>query len=78
MFSFQVQLDKLQFEISQAARRTGIQKASKLALLAPQAEENDEDDDVDDDSLDWWDSYVFKPDMLVKLIINKLFLFSCS
>jgi len=57
-----VQLDKLQFEISQAARRTGIQKASKLALLAPQVVENEEDDDVDDDSLDWWDSYVFKPD----------------
>ena len=57
-------MDKLQFEISQAAKRTGIQKASKLAQLAPSIIDEKEKEDVDD-GLDWWDTYVYKQDELV-------------
>lgn len=48
MFPPQAQLEKLQSEISQIARKTGISSATKLALLAP-----DEDDDDDVPDLEW-------------------------
>jgi len=48
-------LDKLQADISQAAKRTGIQQASKLALIVPKLT----DVDADIPFIEWWDSYVY-------------------
>lgn len=50
------QLEKLQNEISQIARKTGISSAAKLAQLAPKgAEEVEEIPDME-----WWDSVIIK------------------
>lgn len=48
------QLEKLQIEIAQAARKTGIQQASKLAFIAPKAVS--ESRSIPD--LEWWDEYL--------------------
>lgn len=48
------QLERLQNEIAQAARKTGIQASTKLALIAPKKEIGD--DEVP--SIEWWDSYI--------------------
>uniref|UniRef100_UPI00358E9501 U4/U6 small nuclear ribonucleoprotein Prp3 isoform X2 n=1 Tax=Myxine glutinosa TaxID=7769 RepID=UPI00358E9501 len=48
------QLEKLQAEIAQAAKKTGIQSATKLALIAPKKEIKDEE--IPD--MEWWDSYI--------------------
>ncbi|XP_039256468.2 U4/U6 small nuclear ribonucleoprotein Prp3-like [Styela clava] len=48
------QLEKLQNEIAQAAKKTGIQQASKLALIAPKAVV--ESGQIPD--LEWWDEYL--------------------
>ncbi|XP_066577127.1 U4/U6 small nuclear ribonucleoprotein Prp3 isoform X2 [Amia ocellicauda] len=48
------QLEKLQTEIAQAARRTGIQASTKLALIAPRKELRD----GDVPHLEWWDCYI--------------------
>lgn len=50
----QAQLEKLQNEISQIAKRTGITSATKLALIAPQAEHQEEDIP----EVEWWDSVI--------------------
>ncbi|GBP64164.1 hypothetical protein EVAR_35553_1 [Eumeta japonica] len=47
------QLEKLQNEISQIARKTGISSATKLALLAPETPESDRVPDIE-----WWDSVI--------------------
>ncbi|XP_060809121.1 U4/U6 small nuclear ribonucleoprotein Prp3 [Amyelois transitella] len=47
------QLEKLQSEISQIARKTGISSATKLALLAADAPEADHVPDIE-----WWDSVI--------------------
>ncbi|XP_053623083.1 U4/U6 small nuclear ribonucleoprotein Prp3 [Plodia interpunctella] len=47
------QLEKLQNEISQIARKTGISSATKLALLAADAPESDHVPDIE-----WWDSVI--------------------
>ncbi|KAG8223965.1 hypothetical protein J437_LFUL005578 [Ladona fulva] len=52
------QLEKLQNEISQIARKTGITSATKLALIAPKAEATE--DDIPDS--EWWDSVILRPD----------------
>lgn len=50
------QLEKLQNEISQIARKTGISSAAKLAQLAPKGEE--EIDVIPD--MEWWDSVIIR------------------
>lgn len=52
------QLEKLQNEISQIARKTGISSATKLALIAPK---QDTPDDVP--TMEWWDSVILTNDL---------------
>ena len=52
------QLDKLQNEISQIARKTGINSVTALALVAPRLGDRKEDEDVPD--LEWWDSVILQ------------------
>ncbi|XP_026317817.1 U4/U6 small nuclear ribonucleoprotein Prp3 [Hyposmocoma kahamanoa] len=47
------QLEKLQNEISQIARKTGISSATKLALLSADAQDSDRVPDIE-----WWDSVI--------------------
>ncbi|KAL0852721.1 hypothetical protein ABMA27_012551 [Loxostege sticticalis] len=47
------QLEKLQSEISQIARKTGISSATKLALLAADVPDSDRVPDIE-----WWDSVI--------------------
>lgn len=53
------QLDKLQNEISQIARKTGISSATKLALIAPKADTYC--DEVP--QYEWWDSVILTDDL---------------
>lgn len=53
------QLEKLQNEISQIARKTGISSATKLALIAPKQDSHA--DDVP--SMEWWDSVILEKDL---------------
>ena len=55
------QLERLQNEISQIARKTGISSATKLALIAPK---QDMPDDVP--SMEWWDSVILTNDLNTK------------
>ncbi|XP_061102938.1 U4/U6 small nuclear ribonucleoprotein Prp3-like isoform X2 [Conger conger] len=48
------QLEKLQMEIAQAAKKTGIQASTKLALIAPKKEMGE----GEVPSIEWWDSYI--------------------
>ncbi|KAF7238360.1 U4/U6 small nuclear ribonucleoprotein Prp3 [Varanus komodoensis] len=48
------QLEKLQAEISQAARKTGIHTSTKLALITPKKELKE----GDIPEVEWWDSYI--------------------
>ncbi|PNF24141.1 U4/U6 small nuclear ribonucleoprotein Prp3 [Cryptotermes secundus] len=48
------QLEKLQNEISQIAKKTGITSATKLALIAPKAEHREEEIP----NVEWWDSVI--------------------
>ncbi|XP_013860155.1 U4/U6 small nuclear ribonucleoprotein Prp3 [Austrofundulus limnaeus] len=48
------QLERLQNEIAQAARKTGIQASTKLALIAPKKEI----DEGDVPHIEWWDSFI--------------------
>lgn len=52
------QLEKLQNEISQIARKTGISSATKLALIAPK-----QDSHEDVPSMEWWDSVILVNDL---------------
>lgn len=52
------QLEKLQNEISQIARKTGISSATKLALIAPKTEALNEDVP----NVEWWDSVILNGD----------------
>lgn len=52
------QLEKLQNEISQIARKTGISSATKLALIAPK---QDHAEDVP--QMEWWDSVILANDL---------------
>lgn len=53
------QLEKLQNEISQIARKTGISSATKLALIAPKTDSKT--DEVP--QMEWWDSVILTNDM---------------
>ncbi|RXN11696.1 U4 U6 small nuclear ribonucleo Prp3 [Labeo rohita] len=48
------QLEKLQMEIAQAAKKTGIQASTKLALIAPKKELGEGEIPY----IEWWDSYI--------------------
>lgn len=48
------QLERLQNEISQAAKKTGIQASTKLALIAPKKEIGE----GEVPNIEWWDSYI--------------------
>uniref|UniRef100_H2UMH4 U4/U6 small nuclear ribonucleoprotein Prp3 n=1 Tax=Takifugu rubripes TaxID=31033 RepID=H2UMH4_TAKRU len=48
------QLERLQNEISQAAKKTGIHASTKLALIAPKKEI--EDGEIP--NVEWWDSFI--------------------
>lgn len=52
------QLEKLQNEISQIAKKTGISSATKLALIAPTPEYRE--DQIP--TVEWWDSVVLNKD----------------
>ncbi|ETN68110.1 Trisn small nuclear ribonucleoprotein [Anopheles darlingi] len=54
-----VQLEKLQNEISQIARKTGISSATKLALIAPKADTHSNEVP----SMEWWDSVILTDDL---------------
>ncbi|CAL8290552.1 unnamed protein product [Merluccius merluccius] len=48
------QLEKLQTEIAQAAKKTGIQASTKLALITPKKELGE----GEVPNVEWWDSYI--------------------
>lgn len=50
----QAQLERLQMEIAQAAKKTGIQASTKLALIAPKKELGE----GEVPSIEWWDSFI--------------------
>ncbi|KAK6741551.1 hypothetical protein RB195_009424 [Necator americanus] len=50
-------LEKLQAEISQAAKSTGISSAVKLAMITPAGKSSDDVPDIE-----WWDSIVLESD----------------
>lgn len=53
------QLEKLQNEISQIARKTGISSATKLALIAPKQDSHADDVPL----MEWWDSVILTNDL---------------
>lgn len=53
------QLEKLQAEISQIARKTGISSATKLALIAPKTDAHLDDTP----NMEWWDSVILSQDL---------------
>lgn len=53
------QLEKLQNEISQIARKTGISSATKLALIAPKQDSHADDVPM----MEWWDSVILANDL---------------
>lgn len=63
------QLEKLQNEISQIARKTGISSATKLALIAPKTDVHSED--IPQYGYEWWDSVILTDD-LNKMIDGKI------
>ncbi|GIY21327.1 hypothetical protein CEXT_542202 [Caerostris extrusa] len=52
------QLEKLQEEIAQAAKKTGISSATKLALIVPRKEFKE----GEVPEVEWWDSYILQSD----------------
>ncbi|NXR74054.1 PRPF3 protein, partial [Pycnonotus jocosus] len=63
------QLEKLQAEISQAARKTGIHTSTKLALITPKKELKE----GEIPEIEWWDSYIIPNslDLKGRTISNK-------
>ncbi|KAL5019959.1 hypothetical protein ScPMuIL_002851 [Solemya velum] len=57
------QLEKLQGEIAQAARKTGIASAAKLATIAPKKELKE--GEIPD--LEWWDAFILQHDSYDKV-----------
>eukprot|EP00058_Branchiostoma_floridae_P020006 XP_002605496.1 hypothetical protein BRAFLDRAFT_115421 [Branchiostoma floridae] len=51
------QLEKLQAEIAQAAKKTGIQSAAKLALITPKKDDTEE---LEVPDVEWWDSCILR------------------
>lgn len=61
------QFERLQNEISQIARKTGISSATKLALIAPKTDAKSEEIP----KYEWWDSVILTED-LNKMVDNKI------
>lgn len=55
------QLERLQNEIAQAAKKTGIQASTKLALIAPKKELGE----GEVPNIEWWDSYILPYNMVI-------------
>lgn len=55
------QLERLQNEISQIARKTGISSATKLALIAPKTDIHSEE--IPQYGYEWWDSVILTDDL---------------
>lgn len=55
------QLERLQNEISQIARKTGISSATKLALIAPKTDVHNEE--TPQYGYEWWDSVILTDDL---------------
>uniref|UniRef100_H3CRJ8 U4/U6 small nuclear ribonucleoprotein Prp3 n=1 Tax=Tetraodon nigroviridis TaxID=99883 RepID=H3CRJ8_TETNG len=55
------QLERLQNEISQAAKKTGIHASTKLALIAPKKEI--EDGEIP--NVEWWDSFILPSNIIL-------------
>ncbi|XP_054637203.1 U4/U6 small nuclear ribonucleoprotein Prp3 [Dunckerocampus dactyliophorus] len=53
------QLERLQNEISQAAKKTGIHASTKLALIAPRKDIGDSEIP----NIEWWDSFILPTNM---------------
>ncbi|KAL0985209.1 hypothetical protein UPYG_G00154120 [Umbra pygmaea] len=60
------QLEKLQTEIAQAAKKTGIQASTKLALFAPKKELLE----GEVPHIEWWDSYILPSNTDLSIEIN--------
>ncbi|NXY38856.1 PRPF3 protein, partial [Pomatorhinus ruficollis] len=58
------QLEKLQAEISQAARKTGIHTSTKLALITPKKELKE----GEIPEIEWWDSYIIPNGLDLQLL----------
>ncbi|XP_018535955.1 U4/U6 small nuclear ribonucleoprotein Prp3 [Lates calcarifer] len=56
------QLERLQCEIAQAAKKTGIQASTKLALIAPKKEIGE----GEVPTIEWWDSYILPYNIDIK------------
>ncbi|XP_039974708.1 U4/U6 small nuclear ribonucleoprotein Prp3 isoform X2 [Xiphias gladius] len=57
------QLERLQSEIAQAAKKTGIQASTKLALIAPKKEVGE----GEVPNIEWWDSYILPSNIEITL-----------
>ncbi|XP_069551979.1 U4/U6 small nuclear ribonucleoprotein Prp3 [Brachyistius frenatus] len=57
------QLERLQNEIAQAAKKTGIQASTKLALIAPKKEIGE----GEVPNIEWWDSFILPCNMDINL-----------
>ncbi|KAM6910658.1 U4/U6 small nuclear ribonucleoprotein Prp3 [Xenentodon cancila] len=55
------QLERLQNEIAQAAKKTGIQASTKLALIAPKKEIGE----GEVPNIEWWDSYILPSNIAI-------------
>ncbi|KAA0702944.1 U4/U6 small nuclear ribonucleoprotein [Triplophysa tibetana] len=64
------QLEKLQMEIAQAAKKTGIQASTKLALIAPKKEQGDREVP----RIEWWDSYIlpFNINLSAQMMVDEI------
>ncbi|KAK8778376.1 hypothetical protein V5799_020285 [Amblyomma americanum] len=51
-------LERLQQEIAQAAKRTGISSATKIALMVPAARAKEGKEEIPD--VEWWDTFIIK------------------
>ncbi|TRY83299.1 hypothetical protein DNTS_006030 [Danionella cerebrum] len=60
------QLEKLQMEIAQAAKKTGIQASTKLALIAPKKELGEGEIPV----IEWWDSFIVPSHIELSAVTN--------
>ncbi|KAK9513866.1 hypothetical protein VZT92_027368 [Zoarces viviparus] len=70
------QLERLQNEIAQAAKKTGIQASTKLALIAPKKEIGDKHVP----NIEWWDSYILPYNIVIspKIIFEEIELFGVT
>ncbi|XP_068614681.1 U4/U6 small nuclear ribonucleoprotein Prp3 [Brachionichthys hirsutus] len=70
------QLERLQNEIAQAAKKTGIQTSTKLALIAPRKDIGD----GDVPNIEWWDSFILPSnvDLSTDMNIDKVDLFGVT